>query len=107
MIRLLAVASKERVRVALELPTIAEQGWPAVEADVWFGMHAPAGTPREIVAKYNTTIDDILRRPQVLERLAKQGLLAVGGSPERFAEFIAHDIVKWRKVVKEAGITAE
>jgi tripartite-type tricarboxylate transporter receptor subunit TctC len=107
MIRLLAVASKERVHAAPELPTLAEQGWPGFEADVWSGMLAPAGTPPEIVAKYNTTINEILRTPQVAERLAKQGLVAIGGSPERFAEFIANDMVKWQKLVKEAGIAAE
>jgi tripartite-type tricarboxylate transporter receptor subunit TctC len=106
-IRLLGIASRERVRAVPELPTLAEQGLPGFEADVWFGMLAPAGTPPEIVAKYNTTINEILRTPQVVERLAKQGLVSVGGSPDRFGEFIANDIVKWRTVVKEAGIAAE
>jgi tripartite-type tricarboxylate transporter receptor subunit TctC len=106
-IRLLGVASNERVHAAPELPTLTEQGLPGIEADLWFGMLAPAGTPREIVVKYNTTINEILRAPQVAERLAKQGLVAVGGSPERFGEFIAKDVVKWQKVVREAGIAAE
>ncbi len=106
-IRLLAVASKERAQAAPEVPTLAEQGLPGIESNVWFGMVAPAGTPREIVAKYNAAINEILRTPQTVERLAKQGLVAVGGSPDEFARFIAADIVKWRTVVKEAGIAAE
>jgi len=106
-IRLLGVASNQRVYAAPELPTLTEQGLPGIEANLWFGMLAPAGTPREIVVKYNTTINEILRAPQVAERLAKQGLVAVGGSPERFGEFIAKDVVKWQKVVREAGIAAE
>jgi len=106
-IRLLGVASKQRVAAAPELPTLAEQGWPDFEADVWYGMLAPAGMPPDIVAKYNATVNEILRTPQVVERLAKPGLVAVGGSPDEFARFIAADIVKWRTVVKEAGIGPE
>jgi tripartite-type tricarboxylate transporter receptor subunit TctC len=106
-IRLLGIASRERVHAAPELPTLAEQGLPGFEAEVWFGMLAPAGTPPEIVAKYNTSINEILRTPQVVERLARQGVVTAGGSPERFGEFIANDIIKWQKVVKEAGIAAE
>jgi tripartite-type tricarboxylate transporter receptor subunit TctC len=106
-IRLLGVASKERVRAAPELPTLAEQGWPDFEADVWYGMLAPAGTPPDIVAKYNATMNEILRAPQVVERLARPGLVPVGGSPDEFARFIAANIVKWRSVVKEAGIGPE
>ena len=106
-IRLLGVASGQRARAVPELPTLAEQGFPGSEADLWYGMLAPAGTSSEIVAKYNTTVNEILRTPQVVERLAKQGLVPVGGSPEEFGKLIASDIVKWRTVVMEAGIAAE
>jgi tripartite-type tricarboxylate transporter receptor subunit TctC len=106
-LRLLGVASKERVNAAPELPTLAEQGWPDFEADVWYGMLAPAGTPPDIIVKYNATVNEILRAPHIVERLAKPGFVAVGGSPEEFGKFIAADIVKWQKVVKEAGIAAQ
>jgi tripartite-type tricarboxylate transporter receptor subunit TctC len=106
-VRLLGVASKDRLKVAPDLPTLQEQGLADFEVDLWYGILAPAGTPAEVVTRYNTAIDEILRTPEVVEKLGKQGLTVVGGSPERFAEFIAKDIAKWQKVVKEAGISAE
>jgi tripartite-type tricarboxylate transporter receptor subunit TctC len=106
-IRLLAVASKERVIVAPDVPTLAEQEVTGVEFDLWYGILAPAGTPRETVVRYNTVLNEILRSPPVVEKLAKQGLITVGGTPERFGEFIAKDLAKWLKIVREAGITAE
>ena len=74
---------------------------------MWFGILAPAGTPQEIVERYNATVNEILRAPHVMERLSKQGLTTGGGTPERFRDFIANDIVKWQKVVSEAGIVVE
>ena len=85
---------------------MAEQAFP-VEVELWYGILAPAGTPTTIVARYNTEINEIIRQPQIVEKLAKQGLTVVGGAPERLAEFIAQDIVKWQQVVGELGITAE
>jgi tripartite-type tricarboxylate transporter receptor subunit TctC len=106
-VRLLAVASRERSRVAPDLPTLHELGLSGFEVDLWFGILAPAGTPREIVDRYNATVNDILRAPHVIEKLSKQGLTTGGGSPERFGDFIANDITKWQKVVNDAGITVE
>jgi tripartite-type tricarboxylate transporter receptor subunit TctC len=106
-VRLLAIASKERSPVAPELPTLQELGLPGFEVDLWFGVLAPAGTPQEIVERYNAVINEILRTPQVVEKLAKQGLRTGGGTPERFGDFLANDIVKWQKVVSEAGIVVD
>ena len=106
-VRLLATASKARVRVAPDLPTLHEQGVTGFEVDLWYGILAPAGTSSAIVHQYNTAISEILRAPQVVEKLGKQGLTTVGGSPAHFADFIAQDIVKWQKVVKDAGIADE
>jgi tripartite-type tricarboxylate transporter receptor subunit TctC len=106
-VRLLGAAGKERVAVAPDLPTLQEQGLADFEVNLWYGILAPAGTPAEIVARYNSTINEILRAPQVVEKLAGQGLVVAGGSPQRFAEFIAADIPKWQRVVKEAGIGVE
>jgi len=89
------------------LPTLNEQGLTGFEVDLWFGMLAPAGTPLDVVARYNATINDILRAPEVADKLAGQGLTVVGGTPTRFAEFIVNDSDKWQKVVREAGISAE
>jgi len=106
-IRLLAVANKERVAFAPDVPTLPEQGVTGVDVELWNGLLAPAGTPREIVARYNATVNEILRSPQIAEKLENQGIHAIGGTPERFGELIEKDIAKWLKVVKEAGITAE
>jgi tripartite-type tricarboxylate transporter receptor subunit TctC len=105
-IRLLAVAERERVALAPEVPTLDEQGW-RFDVDLWFGMLAPAGTPKEIVEHYNKLTDEILRVKSITEKLADQGLTVLGGPPERFSDLIARDLVKWTQVVKAAGITAE
>jgi len=68
---------------------------------------APAGTPKEIVDRYNAVFNEILAQPAVKAVLDKQGLIALGGPPERLAELIARDRLRWAKVVRDAGITAE
>jgi tripartite-type tricarboxylate transporter receptor subunit TctC len=105
-LRFLAVAGRERLRVAPDVPTFIEEGLP-VEVDFWYGVFAPAGTPPEIVERYNKEINGIIRVPGIVEKLAKQGLTVVGGTPEHLAKFIAQDIVKWQKVIREAAMTAE
>jgi tripartite-type tricarboxylate transporter receptor subunit TctC len=105
-LRFLAIASKDRIRVAPQVPTLIEEGLP-VEVDFWYGLFAPAGTSRAIVERYNNEINDIIRMPKVFEKLDKQGVAVVGGTPEHLGEFIARDIVKWQNVIREAGITAE
>jgi tripartite-type tricarboxylate transporter receptor subunit TctC len=105
-IRLLAVAEHARVPIAPEVPTLDEQGLP-IDIDLWFGMLAPAATPKEVVARYNKLTDEILHAPAVAEKLAQQGLTVIGGPPERFAELIAKDLTKWGEVIKAAGITAD
>lgn len=106
-IRILGVASAERVAAAPEVPTLAEQGVTGFEVDIWFGLLAPAGTPADVVSRYNAAINAYLRSPAVAGTLAKQGLITAGGSPSVLGELIAHDMVKWQKVIERAGITAE
>jgi tripartite-type tricarboxylate transporter receptor subunit TctC len=106
-LRILGVASKKRVPTAPELPTLAEQGVGGVEAELWFALLAPAGTPREIIVRYNDAINEIVREPHVIELAAQQGIEIRGGTPVQLAEFLARDIAVWRNVVKEAGIKAE
>jgi tripartite-type tricarboxylate transporter receptor subunit TctC len=106
-VRLLGLASKQRNKVAPDLPTLQEQGLTDFEVDLWYGILAPAGTPAEVVARYNTTVNEILRTPAVVEKLGKQGLTVVGGTPGEFADFLGKDIAKWRGVVKDAAISAE
>jgi len=106
-IRLLGVASLERVPVAPDVPTLDEQGLTGFEVDLWFGQLAPAGTPRDVVMRYNTALNDFLHSPKMVAELAKQGLNASGGTPDVLRDLIAHDLDKWAKIIKEAGIKAE
>jgi tripartite-type tricarboxylate transporter receptor subunit TctC len=106
-LRILGIASRERVPTAPELPTLAEQGMAGFEAELWFGLMAPAATPPEMIKRYSTTINEIVREPHTIELAAAQGIVTRGGTPEQLAAFLARDIAVWQQVVKEAGIRAE
>jgi tripartite-type tricarboxylate transporter receptor subunit TctC len=106
-IRILAVGSEQRSPVAPNAPTLMEEGLPNLQVDLWFGLLAPAGTPKDILDRYNTVVNEILATPRVREALQKQGLTAQGGPPERLAALIAKDQPRWAKVVQDAGITPE
>jgi tripartite-type tricarboxylate transporter receptor subunit TctC len=106
-LRILGIASKNRAPTAPELPTLAEQGIAGFEAELWFGLLAPAGTLSEVVERYSVAINEIVREPRVIELAASQGVVTRGGTPEQLAEFLVRDISTWRRVVKEAGIRAE
>jgi len=106
-LRPLAAASAKRNRLLPDLPTFAELGYKGVEAGLWYGVLAPAGTPKNVVRKLNTEINRILATPQVQERFAEQGAEVVGGTPERFGAFMRSEIARWGAVVKRAGIKAE
>ena len=85
------------------MPTIAESGLPAFEASSWFGVLAPAGTPKDIVDKLSQAIVKSLQTAEIRERLASQGADAVGNTPEQFSVHIRSEIDKWAKVVKASG----
>ena len=89
------------------MPTLAELGVTDFDVDLWYGVLAPAETPKAIVDRYNATFNEILAQPSVKALLDKQGLIAQGGPPERLAELIAKDRARWAKVVKDAQITSE
>jgi tripartite-type tricarboxylate transporter receptor subunit TctC len=106
-VRLLAVGSEQRSALAGDVPTFAEEGLKGIEIDLWYGLLAPAQTPPDIVARYNGAVNEILAAPKVRDGLAGQGLIARGGTARRFAELIAREQVRWAKVIKDAGLTAE
>ena len=106
-IRILAVGGKSRVAQAPDAPTLMELGFTELDADIRFGVFAPAGLPPAIVGRYNALIDEILREPEMTERLAKQGLTVVAGPSGRFAENTASDLLKWQKVIRSAKISPE
>jgi len=103
-LRGLAVTSLQRVATAPDIPTAAESGLPGYEANTWFGLFAPANTPREIVSKLNADAKTALSGADVKERMAGQGLFVVANTTEQFADFLKMEIPKWAKIVKEAGV---
>jgi len=105
-LRALGVTSRTRTPL-LDVPTIAEQGLPGFEVNAWFGLLAPAGTPREIVARLNSETANVLRSPATLERLQGLGLTAEPGTPEQFAALITSELARWGSVVRAAKIRAE
>ena len=106
-IRILAVGSQARAQQAAQVPTLAELGVTDFDVDLWYGILAPAGTPKDIVDRYNAVFNEILAQPSVRAVLDRQGLIARGGPSERLAELIAKDRLRWAKVVRDAGITSE
>jgi tripartite-type tricarboxylate transporter receptor subunit TctC len=102
-LRALAVTSGARAAALPDLPTLAESGLPGFEASSWFGVLAPAGTPRDIVAKLNGAIAGWLASPEAKGKLLAQGAIAAGGTPEDFARHIGAETSKWAKVVKASG----
>ena len=103
-LRALAVTTQKRWRGAPDVPAMAEAGLAGYEVNSWFGLIAPAGTPREIVTRLNAEVARILRLPDVRERLYSFGAEPIDNTPDEFAAYIGAEIVKWTKVVKSAGI---
>jgi tripartite-type tricarboxylate transporter receptor subunit TctC len=106
-LRALAVSSPKRIGSMSDIPTVAESGLPELagfEADQWYGVVAPAGTPAAIVDKLNTQINASLRSTEVLQRLQAEGAEPTPNPPEVFGRLIASDIVRWRPVVQRARI---
>ena len=102
-LHMLAVSSVQRSRSIPDVPTIAEAALPGFEAVGWYGILAPAGTPKEIIAQLSTALMKIVGAPDMQARLIEDGSEPVGGSPEKFAAFIRSEIAKWGKVVRESG----
>jgi tripartite-type tricarboxylate transporter receptor subunit TctC len=106
-LRALGSSGTRRSSMTPDVPTVAEAGVPGYEVTVWFGLVAPAGTPREVVAKLNAEVTRILALSDVRERFLAQGVEPVGSTPEQFAEHIKAQMAKWAQVVQAAGVKAE
>ncbi|MEI6719497.1 MAG: tripartite tricarboxylate transporter substrate binding protein [Betaproteobacteria bacterium] len=107
-LRALAVTSAKRIPALADTPTMIEAGVAGYEATAWFALFAPAGTPREIVARLNAVASKALDTDEVRERLAPQGSAdLVGGAPEVLGNLVKSEIGKWSKVVRESGATAD
>jgi len=102
------VTSAKRASGAPDIPTIAEAGVPGYEAVTWFGLLAPAGTPREIVSRLHADVVRALQDPAVKKRFIDDGAEPTpSGSPEEFAALIRAEIAKWARVIRDAGIKPE
>lgn len=103
----LGVTGSQRMPALPDVPTMAEQGLTGYDATAWFGIVAPAGTPKEIVARLNTEITAILRQPDLKEKMLQQGMELSPTSPEQFASFINLERAKWSRVVKTSGAVVD
>jgi tripartite-type tricarboxylate transporter receptor subunit TctC len=106
-LRMLAVMSAERSQAFPDVPTLRELGLADLEVDTWYGMFAPAGTSKAVVAKLNAELNALLKQPEIRELLARQGMTAVGGSSEHFGELVRKELTRWSRVVTAAGIKAD
>ena len=106
-LRGLAVTSQQRSAMAPEFPTLAESGLPGFEVLTWFGILAPAGTPREIVNRLNGEILQVVARPAVKEQLLKTGFEIVPNTPEEYAAFFKAEHARWGKIVRDLNLKAE
>ena len=105
-VKAFAVTGPARVAAFPDTPTMAEVGLPRVTGSVWYGLLAPAGTRKEIIARLNAEANRILAMQEVKDRMAAAGMQPAGGTPEEFGKFISDELAKWGPVVKAAGVTA-
>jgi tripartite-type tricarboxylate transporter receptor subunit TctC len=103
-VRALAVTSATRSRALPDLPTVAESGVPGYEAAGWYGVVAPAATPRAVVLALNSAFVRVLRSPEIVERFAQSGIDTVGSTPEAFRAHMQSETVRWQRLAKIAGI---
>ena len=106
-LRAIAVGSTQRDPQFPDVPTMAEAGFPDIEAVTWVGMFAPAGTPRAIVARLNTEINRIIVDPDIRGKLLQQGIVPAGGPPEAFGAYISAEIKRWTAVARANDIKME
>src|SRR5690348_3524878 len=102
-LRALAVTTSARSPLAPDLPTMAEAGVPGFDISTWFGLMAPAGTPPDLIAKWNADVTKVLSAPAMRARLEAQGAEAAPDTPAEFARFIDAELVKYAKIVKASG----
>jgi tripartite-type tricarboxylate transporter receptor subunit TctC len=106
-LKTLGVTTLKRSPAAPEIPTLNETGLPGYEVVNWYGIIAPAKTPRDVIGKLNAEMRRILYTPDMRPRLQSQGFDPLVNTPEEFDAYIRSELVKWTKVVKQAGIRAD
>ena len=103
----LAVSGAKRSASAPDVPTVIEAGVPGYDVSVWFGLLAPAGTPRDIILRLNAESQKIIATADVTDKFMKQGVEPRTGTPEQFGDLIKSEVPRWAKVIKEAGIKVD
>ncbi len=106
-LRALAVSSPKRLEALPDLPTVAEAGYAHFEADQWYGIVAPAGTPHEVVGKLNAQINLALQSTELKTRLNSEGALATPASPEAFGQLIVREIARWKPVIQSGRVRSD
>ena len=106
-LRALAVVAPHRSPALPEVPTAAEAGLPDFEVTTWYGILAPAGTPRNVITRVNGELVKIMHAPELKEKLAATGTDPLTSTPEEFAAYIKREITKWGEVIRKAGIKAD
>jgi tripartite-type tricarboxylate transporter receptor subunit TctC len=106
-LRALAVTGPKRTPAAPDIPTVAESGVPGYEVTTFYGISAPAKTPRPIIDRLHSEIVRALNSPDIRERLQGLGADPVGNTPEQYTAFMVNEIAKWTKVIRAAGIKGE
>jgi tripartite-type tricarboxylate transporter receptor subunit TctC len=103
-VRGLAISSTRRLAAAPDIPSYAEQGYPTLNFNLWHGMIGPKGIPADIVSRLNRELDAVLKSPDVSGRLAEDGVITVGGTPEAFMATIRREVERWQAFIKRTGI---
>ncbi|MGD0023077.1 MAG: tripartite tricarboxylate transporter substrate binding protein [Xanthobacteraceae bacterium] len=105
-LKMLAVMTERRIAALPDVPTIGEAGVADLKSDTWNAIAAPPRTPKAVIAKINSAMNDVLAMPEIRDRLAKLSMQVVGGSPEAMAEFLQAETRRWAEVIRSANITA-
>lgn len=103
-LRILAVSSERRLEAAPDIPTFAEQGWPQLTAYLWFGLFGLRGMPAGAVERLSAAVQEAARRPDIRERMARDGAEPVGSTPQEFGNLVEHESTLWGEVIRRANI---
>jgi tripartite-type tricarboxylate transporter receptor subunit TctC len=106
-LRLLAVTTPKRISLFPDVPTLAESGMPGFEVSAWQGLMVPANTPEPIVRRLNSELMKALQNPDVQKKLAVQGAIPLGSTPEEYGAYIKSELARWSKIVKQTGVSLD